>query len=109
MNASMQNQYKLAVDGYLKEKRPKQNLPIDSVRELDRVVDGVSEHVLQTKVGSDIYERITDINSQVRFMKNEKPITAVTFNFETKRKNEGVSKKDRKVKNHSRYKPLQKK
>jgi hypothetical protein len=82
---------------------------MDTITEFDRIEDGGLVHVHQTKIGSDIYERIVDLRKHVRFMKNEKPVTEVTYNFETKRRNDAVVKKEKKVKNHSRYKPLQKK
>jgi|JI6StandDraft_1071083.scaffolds.fasta_scaffold10690_1 hypothetical protein len=113
MSPSVRNAYKIVVDEYLKEKKVKVKSftqpQMDSISEFDRQEDGGTVHVYQIRIGNDVYERIVDTRQQVRYMKNEKPITEVTYNFETKRRNEGVLKKEKKVKNHSRYKPLQKK
>ncbi|MBL7800729.1 MAG: hypothetical protein JNL95_08375 [Chitinophagales bacterium] len=113
MSPSMRNDYKIVVDEYLKEKKVKAKSftqpQMDSISEFDRQEEGETVHVYQIRIGNDVYERIVDARQQVRYMKNEKPITEVTYNFETKRRNEGVLKKEKKVKNHSRYKPLQKK
>lgn len=113
MRPLMREEYKLAVEGYLKEKKEKSKPTLlampDSIIEFERQEESGLVHVYQTKIGSDSYERIVDARNEVRFMKNEKPITQVTYDFETKRRNDGVIKKEGKVKNHSRYKPLQKK
>lgn len=113
MNPLMRERYKQAVNEYLREKKPKQNdrgePKLDSVVVFDRQEAGETVHVFQTRIGNDMYERIVDAHQQIRFMKNEKPITEVTYSFETKRRGDTVMKKDKKVKNHSRYKPLQKK
>jgi hypothetical protein len=113
MRPAMKQEYKLSVDQYLKEKKSKSNSTnlhkVDSIVEFDRQEFGNTVHVWQTKIGTDIYERIMDARRDVRYMKNEKPITEVTYEFETKRRNDGVVKKEGKVKNHSRYKPLRKK
>lgn len=112
MNATARKEYKDAVDEYLKEKKIKGNSaqpPVDSTIAFERQENGETVHVYQIRIGNDLYERIVDAHQFVRFMKNEKPITEVTYNFETKRRNEGVLKKEKRVKNHSRYKPLRKK
>ncbi len=113
MNPLMRERYKQEVDEYLREKKPKQNTrgepKLDSIVEFDRQEAGETVHVFQTQIGNDMYERIVDAHQQTRFMKNEKPITEATYNFETKRRGDTVMNKDKKVKNHSRYKPLQKK
>jgi hypothetical protein len=113
MRPAMREEYKLVIDQYLQEKKVKPSLSsvpkMDTITEFDRIEDGGLVHVHQTKIGSDIYERIVDLRKDVRFMKNEKPVTEVTYNFETKRRNDAVVKKEKNVKNHSRYKPLRKK
>ncbi len=113
MRPTMRDEYKLLIDKYLQEKKVKPSLKsvtkIDTFTEFDRQEDGGLVHVHQTIIGSDIYERIVDVHKEVRFMKNEKPVTEVTYYFETKRRNDAVVKKEKSVKNHSRYKPLRKK
>ena len=49
-------------------------------------------------IGPDVYDMLTDARGAHRYYKNKKPITEITYNFETNRRYEGVLKNKRDVK-----------
>jgi len=53
-------------------------------------VDGTNMSVKNIRIADDNYEEQTDKNGKVRYLKNGKPITKTTFEFETKRKMDDV-------------------
>lgn len=54
-------------------------------------------------IGPDTYEELTDPRGAKRFYKNDKPITEVTYRFETTRRYEGVLKNKRDVRRFEKY------
>ncbi|MBS1592875.1 MAG: hypothetical protein JST90_01035 [Bacteroidetes bacterium] len=54
-------------------------------------------------IGPDRYEEVTDATGAKRYYKNDKPITEITFRFETTRRYEGVLKNKRDVRKFEKY------
>lgn len=57
-------------------------------------------------IGPDAYVEVTDTRGAKRYYKNEKPITEVTYRFETTRRYEGILKNKRDVRRFERYDPI---
>ncbi len=57
-------------------------------------------------IGPDRYEELTDARGAKRYYKNDKPITEITYRFETTRRYEGVLKNKRDVRRFERYDAL---
>jgi hypothetical protein len=70
-------------------------------------VDDQEKDVTTVIIGPDTYELITSDKEGKRYYKNNKPITQVTYKFETTRRYEGVLKSSKHVKKIDRYRPLQ--
>ncbi|MBS1686121.1 MAG: hypothetical protein JSS76_15355 [Bacteroidetes bacterium] len=58
-------------------------------------------------IGPDTYEEVTDPKGARRYYKNDKPITEVTYRFETTRRYEGVLKNKRDVRRFEKYDAMQ--
>lgn len=58
-------------------------------------------------IGPDTYEEVTDAKGGKRYFKNEKPVTEVTYRFETTRRYEGVLKNKRDVRRFEKYDAMQ--
>ena len=71
-----------------------------------RSVDNKESDVTTITIGPDIYEMVTSDNGSKRYYKNQKPITDVTYRFETTRRYEGVLKDSKNVKKFDKYKPM---
>ena len=71
-----------------------------------RSVDDKESDVTTITIGPDIYEMVTNDNGGKRYYKNQKPITDVTYHFETTRRYEGVLKDSKNVKKFDKYKPM---
>ena len=71
-----------------------------------RSVDNKESDVTTITIGPDINEMVTSDNGSKRYYKNQKPITDVTYRFETTRRYEGVLKDSKNVKTFDKYKPM---
>jgi hypothetical protein len=78
----------------------------DEERKIERKRTNDKETLITT-IGQDLYEKVWS-NKSISFFKNSKPITEITYNFETGRRFEGVLKKSKYVKKLKRYTPLKK-
>jgi hypothetical protein len=63
------------------------------------------ENVTLTQIGPDTYLLVTNTKGEKQYFKNDKPITEVTYNFETNRRYEGVLKNKRDVRRFEKYDP----
>ena len=54
-------------------------------------------------IGPDTYVEVTDAKGAKRYYKNEKPVTEITYRFETTRRYEGVLKNKRDVRRFEKY------
>lgn len=63
------------------------------------------EEVTRIQIGPDTYLLVTNTKGDKQYFKNDKPITEVTFNFETNRRYEGVLKNKRDVRRFEKYDP----
>lgn len=64
--------------------------------------------IYRTTIGIDIYDKVVDQKGMIAYFKNEKPITEITYNFETKRRYDGVLKRFKHAKKRKHYTPLPK-
>jgi len=58
----------------------------------EKFINGEDNTVTVTQIGDDYYELLINKKRQKRYTKNDKPITDITYYFETSRKYEGVLK-----------------
>lgn len=72
-----------------------------------RSVDGQESDVTTVTLGLDTYEQVTNNKGGTRYYKNQKPITEVTYRFETTRRYDGVLKDSKNVKKFDKYQPLE--
>jgi len=68
-------------------------------------VNNEESQVTTTVIGPDTYERITSERGEKKYFKNSKPITEVTYRFETTRRYDGVLKSTKNVKKIEKYQP----
>jgi hypothetical protein len=70
-------------------------------------IDNQESEVTTVTIGPDTYELITSDKGGKKYFKNDKPITEVTYRFETTRRYDGVLKSSKSVKKFDKYQPLQ--
>lgn len=70
-------------------------------------VNNEEDEVTRVTIGTDKYELIKNNKGDKRYFKNDKPITEVTYRFETTRRYDGVLKNSKSVKKFDKYKPSQ--
>ena len=58
-------------------------------------------------IGPDVYDMLTDARGAHRYYKNKKPITEITYDFETNRRYEGVLKNKRDVRRFEKYNAME--
>lgn len=114
MNPKMINDYAENIYNYKGEDDKKERqvfLTEKAIREEeDRTIERIKtneKEVLTTTIGQDIYEKVWS-KKGISYFKNSKPITEITYNFETGRRFEGVLKRSKYVKKLKRYTPLKK-
>jgi hypothetical protein len=95
---------KLLVKAAEKEQKRFSNYKESTV---EKSVDNKESEVTTTRIGPDIYKKITDDKGGSKYMKNNKPITYNTYSFETTRRYEGVLKSSDNVKRFDKYKPME--
>jgi hypothetical protein len=72
-----------------------------------RSIDNKESDVFTVTIGPDIYEMITSDKGAKQYYKNQKPITEVTYRFETTRRYDGVLQDSKNVKKFDKYKPME--
>lgn len=96
------------------QKQRKQILAINALKERARFENekksilAEENTIYRTTIGIDIYDKVVDPIGSIAYFKNEKPITEITYDFETKRRYDGVLKRIKNTKNIKRYIPLPK-
>jgi hypothetical protein len=70
-------------------------------------IDNQESDVTKVVIGPDTYEMITSEKGGKKYFKNDKPITEVTYKFETTRRYEGVLKSTKDVRKFDKYKPME--
>jgi|GEM_PF-3983163 len=70
-------------------------------------IDNQESEVTTVTIGPDTYEQISSEKGDKKYFKNQKPITEVTYRFETTRRYDGVLKSSKSVKKFDKYQPLQ--
>jgi hypothetical protein len=68
-------------------------------------IDNQESEVTTITIGPDTYELITSDKGGKKYFKNQKPITEVTYRFETTRRYDGVLKSSKSVKKFDKYEP----
>ena len=68
-------------------------------------IDNQESDVTTITIGPDTYELITSDKGGKKYFKNQKPITEVTYRFETTRRYDGVLKSSKNVKKFDKYEP----
>ena len=63
------------------------------------------DQVVTITIGPDKYEMQTSLKGEKRYFKNDKPVTEMTYLFETTRRYEGVLKNKKDVKDFKKYDP----
>jgi hypothetical protein len=64
--------------------------------------------VVSTTIGTDKYELVTSTMGEKRYYKNDRPITEMTYLFETTRRYDDILKNKRDVRKFEKYDPQQK-
>jgi hypothetical protein len=72
-----------------------------------RSIGNQQSDVTTVTIGPDTYEMITNDKGAKQYYKNQKPITEITYRFETTRRYDGVLKDSKNVKKFDKYKPLE--
>jgi hypothetical protein len=72
-----------------------------------RSIDNQESDVTTVTIGPDTYEMITSGKEAKQYYKNQKPITEVTYRFETTRRYDGVLKDSKNVRKFDKYKPME--
>ena len=69
------------------------------------IKNGVEQTIISTTIGPDTYEKAFTKKGASRYFKNSKPITDITYFFETNRRFEDVLKYENEVKKIKKYQP----
>lgn len=91
------------------QKLRKQTLIANALKEKERFkneqksIIAREDTIYRTTIGHDIYDKVIDTKAAVAYFKNDKPITEITYNFETKRRYDGILKRLKNTKNLKRY------
>jgi hypothetical protein len=101
-----ENAQRVLVENAEKEEKRFENFKQKSTT---RMIGDEQYDITETQIGLDFYEMLVSKKKTKRYTKNGKPITSVTYNFETIRRYDGVLKSIREVEKIEKYKPLQSK
>ena len=74
---------------------------------VNKSVDNKESNVTTIRIGPDTYEMIISDTGEKKYVKNHKPITETTYEFETTRRYDGVLKGQKNVKHFDQYKPME--
>jgi hypothetical protein len=112
VNTYIENIYEYR-GGSLRKQR-KQTLIANALKEKERFKNEQKsiltreDTIYRTILGPDVYDKVVDANGALTYFKNEKPITEVTYNFETKRRYDGVLKRIKNIKKRRQSRSLSK-